>query len=215
MASEGPNSPGTMANDDTVGTKDWTNPDNAKVSDDSYAVCSFGFFKAGISHYLKATNFGFTIPAGATINGIKVEVELYSSRDGGGSGYPDYDKYVNIVKSDDTFGSENKATETDIDTSQTIVTYGGSEDLWSEEWTVEDINSANFGVGYSAYVWGGGPLSVLVDHIRITVYYTEGAGTVNPKVKVSGTFSTKPIKVKIGGSFVEKTQKVKVSGAFQ
>jgi len=29
-----------------------------------------------ISHYLKATNFGFSIPSGATINGIFVEVEV-------------------------------------------------------------------------------------------------------------------------------------------
>jgi len=32
-------------------------------------------FSGLASHYLKATNFGFSIPVGATINGIKVEIE--------------------------------------------------------------------------------------------------------------------------------------------
>lgn len=140
-------SPGTVVDDATVGTVAWSNPDNAKVSDDVYATApnlnggvnghtirdetvkivksdgtfgttnkatltnipsvdtyvsyggsadlwgetwtstdindvDFGMvisFKGNtlntISHYLKATNFGFTIPAGATINGILVEVE--------------------------------------------------------------------------------------------------------------------------------------------
>ena len=35
-------SPGTMADDATVGTVAWTNPNNAKVSDDVYATVSVG-----------------------------------------------------------------------------------------------------------------------------------------------------------------------------
>ena len=35
-------SPGTMADDATVGTVAWTNPDNAKVSDNVYATESIG-----------------------------------------------------------------------------------------------------------------------------------------------------------------------------
>ena len=37
----------------------------------------------------------------------------------------------------------------------------------------------------------------------------------NPKVKISGAFSSKPIKLKVSGSFVEETMKVKVSGTFK
>jgi len=36
-------SPGTMADDDTVGTVAWTNPDNAKVSDNVYASAALGW----------------------------------------------------------------------------------------------------------------------------------------------------------------------------
>ena len=127
--------------DATVGTVAWSNPDNAKVSDDTRAFSallyegsnvienSIKIVKTGtilgdekstsaavsftesyisyggssdlwgetwtaedindvdfgvvgswkdtsvISHYLKATNFGFSIPVGATVNGILVEIE--------------------------------------------------------------------------------------------------------------------------------------------
>jgi hypothetical protein len=38
MTSSGPNSPGTMADDATVGTVAWNNPNNAKVSDNAPTV---------------------------------------------------------------------------------------------------------------------------------------------------------------------------------
>lgn len=144
-SSIGPLSPGTMADDATVGTVAWTNPNNAKVSDNVYATAdvttgpacdnSIKLVKGGvisgtdlsagagyptsdaytsfgsssnlwglslvpgdinasnfgvavsakksdgsvITHYLKATNFGFTIPTGAIINGVVVEVERYNN----------------------------------------------------------------------------------------------------------------------------------------
>ena len=141
-------SPGTMADDNAVGTVTWSNPNNAKVSDDVYAVApgtliatvrgqevkivksdgsigttnretnttnnwgttdlnvtygtssdlweetwtpadindidfgvvfSFeqldGDTNSFITHYLKATNFGFSIPSEATIIGITINLE--------------------------------------------------------------------------------------------------------------------------------------------
>lgn len=55
-------SPGTLADDAAVGTVAWSNPSNAASSNDSYATASGA---GGTTHYLKATNFGFAIPAGA------------------------------------------------------------------------------------------------------------------------------------------------------
>ncbi len=75
--------PGTMADDATVGTWAWSNPNNAKLSDDTYANGD-AVANGGLSHYLKATNFGFAIPAGAVINGIVVEIEKNQS----GIAYP-------------------------------------------------------------------------------------------------------------------------------
>ena len=69
-------SPGTVVDSDATGTVAWTNPMNATTSDNVYATISC---PTGISHYLKATNFGFSIPTGATINGIVVEIERKQS----------------------------------------------------------------------------------------------------------------------------------------
>ncbi len=138
-------SPGTVADNDTVGTRAWNNPTNAQNSDNVYAAtdafavgedlsdgivsivknnaigstnkkklgawataknyvsygnstdlwdetwtaedinsADFGVvlsvhqgFTSSDSHYLKATNFGFAIPTGATIDGIFVGIEEY------------------------------------------------------------------------------------------------------------------------------------------
>ena len=56
------------------------------------------------THYLKATNFGFSIDGSATINGITAEIEKYFSR----SIVNGKDKYVQIVKADGSIGSTNK-----------------------------------------------------------------------------------------------------------
>ena len=74
MGNTGATSPGTMADDSTIGTITWSNPDNAKASDDSRSIANH-VSAASTSHYLKATNFGFSIPAGSTIDGIVVRVE--------------------------------------------------------------------------------------------------------------------------------------------
>ncbi len=55
----------------------------ANINSSTFGVV-FSFVGTGhavnfTSHYLKATNFSFSIPAGATINGIKAEIEASHS----------------------------------------------------------------------------------------------------------------------------------------
>ena len=167
MASEGPNNPGTMAEDTAVGTRDWFNIDNAKTSDDNYAL-NYAFMEE-ISHYLKATNFGFSIPGGATIDGILVEVERRREA----LTRVMQDEFIKIVKSNGSIGTENKASATYWPyPTDAIASYGGAEDLWSESWSDTDINNANFGVVIATDSMTDGG-DGWVDHIRITVYYTE------------------------------------------
>ena len=68
--------PGTIANDSTVGTLDWSGLTDIVSDNATYATVSLD--DTDVSHYIKATNFGFTstdVPTGSTILGIKVEVE--------------------------------------------------------------------------------------------------------------------------------------------
>lgn len=168
MAESGPNSASTIESDDTVGGTVWNNVSNAGSSNNSYASAASSV--AAQSEYLKFTNFGFSIPTGSTILGIKVEAEKRKA-----DVNTCQDNAVVIVKGG-SFGSENKGlTSTEWPTTDTYVEYGGEEDLWSETWTAEDINSSNFGFAITVDLEGSGPTQeeAFVDHGRITVYYSE------------------------------------------
>lgn len=164
--SSGPFGPSTTVDDATVGTLIWGSPNNAQASDNVYATCTID--AVANSHYLKATNFGFSVPIGATINGILVEVQKKKA----GTALIT-DNMVNIVKSNGSFGTTNKAdTITAWPTSEAYASYGSSSDLWGETWTSADINNANFGVGISANFTISMSTNASIDYIRTTVYYT-------------------------------------------
>ncbi len=60
------------------------------------------------------------------------------------------DEHLKIVKSDGSIGTTDKADNlTPWPSVDTYVSYGNNDDLWGEEWTAADINSANFGVVFS------------------------------------------------------------------
>lgn len=153
----GPNSPGTLVDDASIGTLPWGSPNNAAISDNSFASATedagssadpiwdnavrivkggsigstdkstgvnwassdpnsyiryggssdlwgetwtvaqinasdFGIALSGhtnpeyqVTHYLKCTNFGFSIPSESIISGIAVEIERHYSLGGGRS----------------------------------------------------------------------------------------------------------------------------------
>lgn len=173
-ASQGPNSPETTVEDTGVGTVAWSNYNNSQSQNDTYASATLDVsFEE--SYYIKATKFGFSIPAGATIDTIQVEIDRY----GGAPGFDIYDNYIRIVK-DGVIGSADKANGVAWATSDsdTYTSYGG--DLWDETWTSDDINDSTFGMAISAIsncgiCFAGGD-NVFVDHVRITVTYTAAAG---------------------------------------
>src|SRR5439155_1300364 len=65
---------GTCADATGIGTVAWTNASRAQASDNSYATAAFTA-SGQASHYLKCTDFGFTIPSNGTIAGIQVDWE--------------------------------------------------------------------------------------------------------------------------------------------
>jgi hypothetical protein len=157
-------SAGTGANDASFGTGAWTTPTNITASDNARATQSLA--AGATTQYLKATNFGFTIPAGATIDGIVVEVEEL-----GGAGL--VEARARIVKADATIGTTDKSTGAALPSSDTYRSYGGAADLWSETWTPTSINDPDFGFVFAATNEAGAARTVSVDHVRITVHYTE------------------------------------------
>lgn len=117
------------------------------------------------THYLKATNFGFSIPSTATIDGIIVEIKRFCEEDSSVR-----DSRVSIVKATGAIGATSYQKGGYWPTDLIYYSYGGITDTWNESWTYANINSSNFGVVLQARV--GAYKRAKVDHIRIKVYYS-------------------------------------------
>jgi hypothetical protein len=163
LLSSGPNNPSVAVNQ--AGSPAWANPNNVFVQDGvaaSVAITAAQFN----SVYLNVTGYGFAIPANATITGIKVTAVVRGST----SDLSDFS--VLIIKGGAVVG---------VDHSNNIIwsnsfanqVYGSSSDLWGVSWTPADINSANFGVAYSAANTNVSfTRTAYIDWLGITVYYT-------------------------------------------
>lgn len=147
----------------TGGTyNDWANPTNAYSSDDNRTSVNFG---PSVSPSQSYETFGFSIPAGATINGIEAKNECYAS----GVGDP-IDKIWLSLHSVSGGGDSGLApTHT---TSEVIYTLGGASNLWNLSWTPSDFSDANFYCYLTAEKKGAGAYTAYVDHIQLKVYYT-------------------------------------------
>lgn len=169
MASEGPNNPSTAANDSAIGTVAWSNPTNVYSSDNNKASASIA---GSNSQYCKATNFGFSIPTDATINGIVVEGEIMRTVAAGDCA----DYSIKCCKGGTIQGNDNKRPITSYwPSSDTYVSWGNSTDTWGISWTYSDINATGFGFGIAAQATGVA-ITAYIDHMRVTVYYTESGG---------------------------------------
>lgn len=162
-------SPGTAAS--VAGSKvDWSNPNNALVSDDSRATAAldFGIVDFESSDSLRLTNFGFAIPSTATITGILVEVEgRKNSAAAQGS-------TVTLVNAAATIGSSITGSIF-LNGSDSYISYGGSGNTFGYQLTPTVVNSSTFGIDFVANI-ALSTTTVSVDHARITVYYTLATG---------------------------------------
>ena len=184
----------------------WSNPGNITASDNSYATAQQSGGMAGAIQYLKASNFGFSIDSGATINGIEVLIER---KDGGGSFA---DTEILILNGDGSagVGSTNRSAGAAWPTSDTTATFGSSSDSWGETWTPAKINSSNFGVQIrcNSSPSFGVTDTASVDHIQITVHYSAGSSSNN--VRFGSATITKAYlgsqqlsKIRLGSAVIE------------
>lgn len=165
MATAGPNSTGTIASDASgFGGTAWVNPGNVASSNDVRAVATM--VGDTDTEYLKATNFGFAIPTGATIDGITIAVEgrttsgdLYGSSVFlviGGTNQPGYSA------SGVAWGATDE-----------VLTFGGVADtLGAPPLTGADVNDSGFGV---AIYLAGDSAVIEIDHVTMTIHYTGGS----------------------------------------
>lgn len=161
-------SPGTAADDSSFGTISWTNPGNVTVSDNTYATAVYA--GSAFSHWLNVTNFGFSIPSDARIDGIAVNVE---NSETAGVIIDASVQLLNMVSGT----SDNKASGNELPAADAVTVYGGVNDLWGCAWTPAAISSSSFGVRYRGRKSTGGAGTAQIDYISITVYYTRPTDT--------------------------------------
>ena len=193
----GPAQAGTGANVAGVGTAAWTNPTRITNDDTLYATAALSN-ATPISNYLQGSNYGLSVPTGATITGIQVEIMRQSNN----AASPFIrDSVVRLSKGGTITGDNKAALATNWPNAMTATTYGGVGDLWGTTWTPADVNNANFGVALSATrSTTGTARTASVDYMRITVYYsltlTYSAGAngsiagVSPQTVPSGSSGT-------------------------
>jgi MBG domain (YGX type)/Ig-like domain CHU_C associated len=163
----GPNNAGTGTNVSGIGSVAWTNPGNALANENSYATISLTSGNTA-SNYLQTTNYGFSIPAGAIINGIQLTIGRFENNTASGNDIRDV--AVQLIKGGSLVASNQANTGSDWPTSETAATYGGATSLWGTTWTPADINATNFGASLAINT-SNTTRTGSVDYMTITVTY--------------------------------------------
>ncbi|MCC7301752.1 MAG: T9SS type A sorting domain-containing protein [Bacteroidia bacterium] len=124
------------------------------------------------TRYFYAHGFGFSIPLNALITGITVEVERSADIPGIAS-----DSVMRLVPMNWAVVGNNYAVPNVFGSTDSVVTYGGATDLWGYPFTVNEVNSPDFGLAYIIKN-NSSALSptICIDHIQLRVDYTLTTG---------------------------------------
>ncbi len=207
MASEGPNNPGTMADDAAVGTKAWVNPDNAKTSNNVFARAT-----------MSSSTYGNIVDYRVSI--VKSDGNIGATNKGVGGNWPSPKSYVSYGGVADLWDEAWTAGDiNDVDFG--VVISAESVDTGAIS---HYLKATNFGFTIPAGATIDGILVEIekrqvsaepppsarefadVDHIRITVYYTEAVGT-NMSVNIADVFKDiDSIQINIGDVWKDVTK---------
>jgi hypothetical protein len=176
----------------------YTPAGNVTASDNVYATAVHCDCCDQNTQCLTVSDFGFTIPAGAVIDGIVLEVE--KRRNAGGSSGIVEDNGLQIMKGGMLTGPNKSQYGVDWPLTDAYVSYGSSTDLWGTTWTAADINASNFGVSLASisYVCGA-TITTRIDHVRMTIYYSTATG-ISSKAEGNGKIISFPNPVVSGNS---------------
>src|SRR3990172_3263875 len=142
---------------------------NIGADDTAYASIVAASYDTGtISDLLVGRNFGATVPADGTINGLLLEIGKWFSA---GSAR---DSIVTIWNGS-IIGSNLGSTGIAWPSSIATISYGDSANLWGTVPTPAMVNGTNFGFGLAA-IASANNTDIWVDFMRMTVYYTPAAG---------------------------------------
>jgi len=152
-------------------TEAWSNPGNiTAVSLSTAEMSSTG--GAYVFPYIRASNFGFTVPATATMLGVEAEIVWGASS----SDYTLAELKLAWDASAASLSTTNKGTGQSLSkTSGSSDAYGGAADLWGETsatLTPSDVNSSDFGFVLKPAKTDTGDSDLRIDCMRLRVHYS-------------------------------------------
>lgn len=160
--------------------QNWSNASYIQADDGNYATCAPST-ASGYSYIIRGNNYAPSIPSGATIDGV--EVELRSIATYAHSGLP-YDEdlshlvYIQLMSDASTFIGTAKTTFSNPDWGLSYnpgwgydnKTVGTSSDTWGASLTPTIVNAYGFGVGLAIQTNEAGTTNYL-GAVRIRIYY--------------------------------------------
>lgn len=152
-------------------TNNWT--DITNVLSDESTQCLLphsGTSPPYVFPFIRMSNYGFSIPAGATIEGVEVQIAKRSS----GS-------WINCTESEVRLSWGSGASNLSVDNKASLSArpamsdyyFGGSSDTWGSSLTPSDVNSSDFGFVYKIEnASGTGETAQGFSSARMKVYYS-------------------------------------------
>ncbi len=145
----------------------WTNPERAYLADEGTVLTRYTVANAG-SDVVDYSVFGFNIPNGATIDGIQVRVD----------GYTSINRQAVVTLSGNqgvayTTGPGAQVTTSGV-LSENTSTLGGIMDKWGKSWSLTELSDANFRLRLDATNQANilGLNYIAVDQVQVRVFYT-------------------------------------------
>jgi hypothetical protein len=169
----GPNSAGTAVQVAFSGSAAaWNNPGNLAFGGSTGSNLTVG--GSANSAYLNCANFGFNIPAGATVTGIQANIVWTDNNE-----FDVADNNIFALQAGVTVGS-NQSLGTLIQNLPSTATYGSSSNLWGATWTPTDINNGGFGISLQLFNQnntGDAFATAFVNSVALVVYFTVTTGS--------------------------------------
>jgi hypothetical protein len=206
MATDGPLYTGTGANANDGGTTAWATPTSVQGDTTGTAATFNTATTAGTSQRLRASNFGFSIPTNATIDGITVEVEQVAAN---ASRHRWRTDGANLLIGGTEAGSSLGDTSA-ISNSKGFKTFGSATELWGLTPTPAQVNATGFGFSMKIERYGTAT-TTSISRIRITVDYSL------PSSEITGAFSADAIALREQSAAIFNATSivlVSVEGAF-
>ncbi len=151
------------------GGRDWESQSGISLPDFDEARCR-NVRSTDPSNRLVASSLGLSVPAQATITGVRVHILRRQEPMAPAL----KDLSVQLVVGGNSAG-DDRADDATLWTDALIeATYGGADDLWGLALTPGDVNDAGFGVALSVTSTETSSIDAFVDYVWVDVFYRDG-----------------------------------------